>query len=517
MPDAFDQTRWDAESRQGLSTNGNTAMVKLAVPPRIGTPRHEERDSLGPFVQHVGSMMGLQFHEWQTHLSDVGCELVPRETKHEGQSALKFACIDVGALVGRQSGKSAWCVARIAAQCLLPSYPNVAEMVGLPAFVPQHAAYTAQARMNAVDKWREHVAIMESCPAINEQIWNTIRSNGHECVHFKNGSTYKPITPNRQGARGFTLDLCIVDEALTHPGWLLAVLRPMLAQRNSATGCIGAQFVVISNAGDEDSEMLNRLQDLGIESVQRGDGKRVWLEWSITAEDDVFDESVWARTMPTLNQPNGIEIEFLRGEAETLQEDQFAREYLCRRSVATRNQIISTELWQELYRDDVHCSGDLTLGLDVRMDRMGASLVACGPVDHYLPIEIVECRQGLEWILERTIEVARRWNAVVVLDAGGPAANLIPSLDRGDVSIELLQSPQVTAAAASFYDACMTKRITHLNDHRLNDAVAGASRRAVGDRWAFDRKGFADISPLVAASLATWVADNGQYQRPMVW
>ena len=493
-------------------------MVTLACPPRIGTPRRTERDTLGSFVQHIGAMLGFTFHEWQTHLSDVSCELVQRDKVGPGQSALRFAALDVGALVGRQSGKTAWCVARIAAQCLLPSFPNVAEMVGLDRIQKQHVAYTAQARLNAVAKWNEHVAIMMECEPIANQISYVKRSNGNECVFFKNGSTYRPITPNRQGARGLTLDVCIVDEALTHPLWLLPVLRPMLSQRNSATGCIGAQFIVLSNAGDDDSEMLNRLQDLGTESIGREDARRVWMEWSMAPEDDPFDEAVWLRTMPTINQPDGIDIDFLRQEAETLQEDQFAREYLCRRSVASRNQIISTELWQELYRTDVIVPMDnIALGLDVRMDRMGATIVACGPVDHYLPIEVVDARQGLDWVLDRVCEVAARWNAVVALDVAGPAANLIPSLAARGVALELLQAPQVTAAAASFYDACMSKRITHINDHRLNDAVAGASRRAVGDRWAFDRKGFADISPLVAASFATWVADNGQATRPMVY
>jgi len=464
-------------------------------------------------------MMGFEFHEWQTHLSDVSLELVPRENPHPGQSNVKLAALDVGCLVNRQGGKTAWCVARIAAQCLLPSYPDIARNVfGLDAIAKQSVAYTAQARINAVAKWNEHVQIMQECKSIDDQIVNVARSNGRECVTFRNGSTYRPITPNRQGARGLTLDLCIVDEALTHPFWLLPVLHPMLAQRNSATGCIGAQFVVISNAGDDDSELLNRMQELGHQSITRESTNRVWLEWSCAPDADVFDESVWRATVPTLDQPNGIELEFLRSEAETLLEDQFAREYLCRRSVATTNQIIPQDLWNEGYRTDVVVPMDtIALGLDVRMDRLGASLVACGPVDQYLPIEVVEARSGLDWVLERTIEVAQRWNAPVAIDVAGPAANLIPSLVSAGLTLELLQTQQVTHAAASFYDGVIAKRITHLNDHRLNDAVAGASRRAVGERWAFDRRGLADISPLVAASLATWVADNGQMQRPTIY
>lgn len=464
--------------------------------------------------------MGLPPYGWQEHLSDVSLELIPRPKAVAGDqsiSDLRLNASYVGALVGRQSGKTAWTVSRIVAQCLLPNYWELAESLGMDQIRPQHCAYTAQTRTNATLRWYEHVEIMENCPAIADEIEKVSHATGREYMRFVNGSIYRPVTPNRTGARGLTLDLVVVDEALAHPFWLLPVLRPTMAQRDNAPGCIGAQFVVISNAGDDDSEMLNRIQELGIESLADPASKRVWMEWSIGEEDDPYSEDVWLRTMPTLEQPNGISLDFLRMEAETLREDQFIREYLCRRSVATHNQIIPSDLWMDMYRTDcVVPISDVTLGLDVRADRLGASLVACGPVGLYLPIEIVEAKQGLEWVLERTIEVAQRWNAVVALDASGPAANLIPSLDAAGVTLEVLQRHGVTAAAAHFYDACMAKRICHLNDHRLNDAIVGASRRAVGDRWLFDRRGQNDISPVVAASLATWVAENGSFGIPSI-
>lgn len=492
-------------------------MVTTFVAPRIGTKRNPARRSLGPFVDEVAVMLGDEPYGWQSHLSDVSLELVDRPNPGPGQSSQRLNASYVGALVGRQSGKTKWTVSRIVAQMLLPNYFEIAESLGLDQIRPQNCVYTAQSRTNATARWLEHLEIMEDCPWIADEIEKVSHATGREFIRFRNGSTYKPVTPNRTGARGLTLDLVVVDEALAHPFWLLPVLRPTMAQRDNAPGCIGAQFVVISNAGDDDSELLNRIQELGIESLDDPASKRVWMEWSISDEDEPFNEDVWLRTMPTLEQPNGISLDFLRMEAETLREDEFIREYLCRRSVATHNQIIPSDLWMELYRTDVVVpTHNVTLGLDVRVDRLGASLVACGPESFYLPIEIVESKQGLEWVLERTCEVAARWNAVVALDASGPAANLIPSLDAAGVTLEVLQRQGVTSAAAHFYDACIAKRITHLNDWRLNDAIVGASRRAVGDKWLFDRRGQHDISPVVAASLATWVAENGSFGVPAI-
>lgn len=493
-------------------------MVTTAAQPRFATARHPERTNLGEYMAEVGSMMDFRFHEWQRFISDVSTELIERRTVDEGQSTLRFNHQYVGAMVGRQSGKSAWSATRIVAQCLLPNFFEVAESVGLEAIQPQHVVYTAQSRTNAVQRWLEHIGIMESSAAIADEIENIRYATGREVVEFRNGSTYRPVTPNRTGSRGLTLDLVIVDEALAHPLWLLGALRPTMAQRDSARGCIGAQFVVISNAGDDDSELLNRMQELGIESLNDPDAKRAWFEYSADPEADPFAETTWLATCPTLNQPNGIDVDFLRMEAQTMREDMFIREYLCRRSVATHKQIIPNDLWMECNRGDVMVPMDrIVLGLDVRMDRLGASLMACGPVDHYLPIECVDIRGGLDWVLERTIEVCRRWSAPLAIDVAGPAANLIPSLESAGVVIVPMATREVTAAAATFYDATFAKRITHMNDYRLNDAVAGASRRAVGDRWAFDRKGHWDISPLVAASLAVWVVESGSASRPTIY
>jgi hypothetical protein len=57
--------------------------------------------------------------------------------------------------------------------------------------------------------------------------------------------------------------------------------------------------------------------------------------------------------------------------------------------------------------------------------------------------------------------------------------------------------------------------VSHRGDYRLTDAVLGARRRSVGDAWVWDRRGNADITPLVAATLARWAAyeatDDGEF------
>lgn len=262
----------------GQTTESVTGMV--TTKPRIATVRNSDLISLGDYFGEIAQGLGFRLHEWQSHLFDVSTQLSERTPRYEGQSSLRFHAQHVGCLVGRQSGKTNWAVSRVLGQALLSYQHDIAELVGLQRIKPQRIIYTAQRRVTAVEKWREHCDIIVASP-LGKYVEYVATRTGHECCYFTNGSEYRPVTPNRNAARGMSIDLVIVDEALTHPLWLLSTLRPTMAQRHSADGCIGAQFVVISNAGTDDSELLNHLQDIGQLSVQNGDDSRVWVEYSM--------------------------------------------------------------------------------------------------------------------------------------------------------------------------------------------------------------------------------------------
>jgi hypothetical protein len=94
----------------------------------------------------------------------------------------------------------------------------------------------------------------------------------------------------------------------------------------------------------------------------------------------------------------------------------------------------------------------------------------------------------------------------------------MPALDGFGVVVVPVGTRGATDAAGAFYDRVLQRRIAHLGDWRLNDAVAGASKRAVGQRWAFDRRNSdTDISPLVAAALAVWGVETGQAGAPTMY
>jgi hypothetical protein len=478
----------------------STALVRSAlVPPRIGTARRPRRPTLGPMLAEVAGRMGVELHPWQRHVADVSLELVRRRNRW------RLAAGSVGVVVGRQTGKTMLAACRIALQCLLPSL----EVPRCGRVRSQHVAFTAQDRNAALARWHEHVDLLMASELAAE-VGRVVLQRGDECVQFVNGSTYRILTPSRGGARGWALDLAVVDEALMHPVELLAAIRPTMAQRDGARGCIGAQLVVVSNAGDERSTLLVEQRELGRRAAIERDDSRVWFEWSAPDDADPTDEDVWRATIPTLGATDGIGLEFLRAEAESMRLDDFRREYLCVHTARPVAAVIDPHVWARLPSDELDAGSRVVLAVDAALDRDVSSVVAAGELDNGLiAVEVIEQRHGSEWVAGYVAEVARRHHAPVVVDAYGPLSAVIGQLGRiGGVRVRPVRIGQVVDAAAGFCDLVASRRIAHMRDPRLDDAVANVTRRKVGDRWKFARSADVDVSALVAASLAAWAAQR---------
>ena len=170
-------------------------------PPRWATPREPSLDTDGHLLEKVANLMGFSLYGWQRLVADTALEKV--------DGYYYFRTIGVG--VGRQSGKSKLVETRIALE-LLKARRSV--------------AYTAQDRNMAKLKWQEHVNSFERCPEISRKIHRISYINGSERLYMKNGSTYGIVTPNDKGARSMSLNLMVIDEALTHPLSLIASLQP---------------------------------------------------------------------------------------------------------------------------------------------------------------------------------------------------------------------------------------------------------------------------------------------------
>jgi phage terminase large subunit-like protein len=428
-------------------------------------------------VAGVAGMLGWSFFPWQHQAADVAMEYFPG-------AGGAYCYRTVGIDVARQNGKTTLVLSRIATQLIVPR---------------STVAYTAQDRVLAVLKWGEHVERLMDTP-FKDRVAFVRRVNHGEMLVMHNGSRYLPVTPSkRKAARSLTIDLAVIDEAHAHQSMdIVSAIQPTMAARASA------QLWLLSNAGDFDSGLWNHYTDLGRLEVNNPASSMCWVEYSADEDADVLDHEAWRAANPSLGLPNGVVLEALADAALTMDPDIFRREHLNVKMSPTASTGIDGATWAACRDDDTTIGDRVALGLAYTSERDRGALVAAGLAGERTPIEVVAATSDLEVLVQRTIDNAQAFHAVVVIDRGNPAASTIPRLEQARVKVRMIPVTELAAACGDLYDAAKTARLSHQGDYRLTDAVASASKRKLGERWVWRPRGGADITPLQAATMARW-------------
>jgi hypothetical protein len=460
----------------------STPANPLTSKPRWGTPRRIEHPTRGGLDRQVAALLGWSFFPWQAHAADVAGEYRP-DTK-----VPVYRTVGIG--VARQNGKTTLMCARIARQLIAPR---------------QTVAYTAQDRGLARTKWAEHVELLMSTP-FADRVAHVDRTNHREMLVMGNGSRYMPVTPSaKKAARSLSIDLAVVDEAHSHEDMgVVSAIQPAMAARPHA------QIWLLSNAGDERSGLWHHYTDVGrLEAVNPG-STMCWLEYAGDPKADVFDRRAWADANPSLGLPGGVLETALSDGALTMDRSTFCREHLNLWMNAGVLTSIDEITWAACRNDDRLPGAEVGLGLDFTPERDRGALLVAGPVDDVVALEVLESGSDLERIVTRAAEIANTWDALITIDRGSPAASAVPALEKatarddGTHRVRLIPLTELVRACGDFHDAAVHAQLSHRGDYRLSDAVAAATKRSVGDAWAWQRRGRADITPLVAATLARW-------------
>jgi hypothetical protein len=160
-------------------------------------------------------------------------------------------------------------------------------------------------------------------------------------------------------------------------------------------------------------------------------------------------------------------------------------------------------VWLRASDVGAHIGRGCVLAVDVAPDGVGATLAAAD-ADH---VGIIECAPGTRWVVDLlSAHIDQAQPAAVGVDAAGPAQRVLPELralcKAKRVKLVELPTRALAAACGEFADAIKERRLFHLGQRWLDDAVAAGRRRAYGDAWLWDRRVQADVSPLVAVTVA---------------
>lgn len=411
-----------------------------------------------------------------------------------------WSATEVGLCVPRQNGKDVVLEAR--------------ELAGLAVLGEKLIIHSAQQLSTSREHFRRMLELLEGAPDYLGRVQRVVRTNGEEGIHMRSGQRIRFFTRSKSGGRGFSADLVVFNEAMFLAESSLGALLPtQAAMPNRQRWYVGSavdQFV------HPDGVVFARVRERGL----AGDDPRLaYFEWSVPVErpsqltdDQVADRELWARSNPGF----GIRIgeDAIEDELRSLDRRSFAVERLgvgdWPPTDPDSGAVISPAAWVGLVDRSSSLQDPVCLAFDVTPDRAFASVAAAGRREDGLAhVEVVEHRQGTDWLPARLLELeARHQPAAVLCDRSGPVASLVDRLVASGLELTEVSAADHAKACGQLVDLVAQDRLRHLGDGDLLAAVKGATRRPLGDAWAWSRRSSAvDISPLVAATLALWASE----------
>ncbi|HSE45108.1 MAG TPA: hypothetical protein VLA89_07240 [Gemmatimonadales bacterium] len=420
----------------------------------------------------------------------------------------KLAAFLVGLCVGRQNGKGSILEAR--------------QLVGLfLRDVERLIIHSAHMFGTSIKHFERLLSLIEGTPQLYKhvkrrggRVVGIKHSHGFESITLQDGSTIEFRTRNKGGARGFTGDTVYLDEAMELPDSFFGALLPTV----SARSIVGDPQIWLTGSAVDQQNFDNGI----VFSRIREDGRRggnpelFYSEWSAPFEtmdevDDPGNPEYWAMANPGM----GIRIaqSHIAGEMRALGHREFLTERL---GVGdwpdpdpNAGGKIKLEAWNALIDAQSSAQDPIFFAFDVSEDRKWATIAASGiRKDDLSHIEVVDRRDGTEWVPERLHELTKKHRHVSVLTHGsGPGASLLHEMEHLGVKVEPIPTHEYVKACGLLFDVVERQTLRHLGQPELAHAIKGAADRQIDDAWAWSRKNsHVDISPLVAGTLAHWGA-----------
>lgn len=389
----------------------------------------------------------------------------------------RYAASRCGLAVPRQNGKN--------------SALEVREVYGMVALGERflHTAHEVKTARKAFARLLEFFDNARSYPELAGMVREIRRTNGQEAIVLDNGGSVEFIARSRGSGRGFSVDVLVADEAqeLTEDAW--AALLPTISASPNPQVILTGTPPPPGAAG----EVFTRMRRTGVEGT---DPRLAWSEWSCDDDleaVDIADPAVWAKTNPALSVR--LQVATVADEFAVMSRETFARERLgWWQPTDARTAAINPDVWAALADPGAERGSGQSFGVAVAPDHSWSAVaVAWRRPDGLAQVMLAANHEGTAWLPARVEELRSRWGGSVFVDTA--ARGLVPDVE------ETSQAMQVQAHNALAL-AVEGRLLRHGNEAALNYAVKAARWKPSGDSRVLDRKGSADVSPLIAVALA---------------
>lgn len=458
--------------------------------PRLFTPPLRtltRRTTLGYECAEFAEITGEPFLPWQRWLAIHALELNADKT-------FRFRIVIV--LVARQNGKSS--SKRGISLWRMYMYPK-SRILGV-----------AQDVSLAREQWNLTQDTIHACPDLASEFLKPRNVNGDEMFWIASGSRYKIGAANRKAGRGGSNDEVNIDELREQRSWdaWAALSKTTMARANSQIWCM-------SNAGDDESVVLNQLRDAALAGRDPSIGI---FEWS---GEDGCPLDDWAQIRQA-NPGLGYTVSeaAIRTALATDPPNVFRTEVLCQR-VDQLDGAIDFDAWKACADPAGNMNalrGRIAACLDVAPDGQHFTLAVAARLDDGRPrIELVRdwtaaaaVRAELPALLEQIKPRAFAWYP------GGPGGELAtilrplalrwnrrPGGKRLDGEIPedgALNGARVSQVCMELASLVRDRAVVHAGQDLLDTHIRGASKLATGDGWRLTRRGEGHCDAAYAAA-----------------
>lgn len=453
------------------TSSRNSARRATGIPPKKVTGKTEPRlftpplrplnskTSKGYEAVAFAEMIGEPLMPWQRWAAIHALETVPG-------GGFRFRVIII--LVARQNGKS--------------QLKRTISLWRLYVDGGRTILGTAQELGLAREQWQMALDTIGASPDLAAELVQTRRVNGDEWFKLASGARYLIRASNRKAGRGLSIDELNIDELREQRSWdaWSALSKTTMARPD-------AQIWAMSNAGDEESVVLNQLRDAALSGRDPSIGL---FEWSGEDGCELDDWAQLRQANPGLGHT--VSQAAIRSALGTDPPGVFRTEVLCQR-VDHLDSAIDLAAWRACADPAGSLQaqrGRLIACLDVAMDGRHVTLAAGAKLpDGRVRGEIAaawnttdEARAELDTILDKIRPVELGWYP------SGPAAALAPLLRRRKGNREL-KGAEVTEACQGLADLAHARGLVHNDDPLLNAHIGAAQKLNTGDGWRFTRRG----------------------------
>ena len=460
--------------------------------PRIAPPRPLRHD-LADYRQ-VAASLGIEPMPWQ--------DTAASYTTARGPDG-RYLYREVAVVVGRQNGKTTFTKPLIVARLKAGRHiMHIAQVRELPRIMFEAIADVIEAEAPDLLPRRR-----------GKVIWPR-RGAGSESIVLTNGGSYRIAAAITGGARGHSIDDLIIDE-LRQMDSFDVVNSAKPAQRFS----IDPQTIYLSNAGTDDSVILNSLRKRGAE----GDDSLAYLEWSADPDYDPSDRRGWVQANPSIGHyPQvlaDLETDYVAAKLGGNIAG-FETEALCRWVHTMRPVLVSPEEWDACHADDLPKPAGrqhIAVSMDPEGTRASAAVAWLGADDICYLTSLGDVRGdpidtsaiGQEW---RQVALARRI-AKVGLD---PLTD--GELGKFFKVTKPIAGGEFANATSNFVRRVQSGRLRWVDAAMVGDDLRWTSRKENDETGSFQAVRANDDRPITAALAsirAVWLATGLRAARSL--